>query len=219
MPVLKCIWGFTSFKGQQAKVINYVINGKSCFINIPTGGGKSLLFMLPAVSQSGITIVIEPTLALISDQIEHCKERNIPAVALYGGLNETYKQQVLHDLKLPVNPYKLLYTTPEFLVTDIGLQNVLNSLSSRKSIQRFVVDECHCLSSWGREFRPAYLKLSLLCKQFPFVPIIMLTATATEDVQQDVCSVLSVIEPIVIRDNYNKENLMYIVANKDGKLC
>lgn len=218
LPVMLGIWGFTSFKGQQANAMNSILHGKDCFINIPTGGGKSLLYQLPAVSQPGITIVIEPIIALISDQIAHCQERNIPAAALYSGLLETYKQQVLHDLSLPLNPFKLLYTTPECLVGDSALHYVLNSLSSRGNIQRFVVDECHCVSLWGREFRPAYLKLGFLRKQCPSVPIVMLTATSTHDVQQDVCSVLSVTEPIVVKDNYNKPNIMYTIEYKDGKL-
>ncbi len=155
-------------------------------------------------------------LALISDQIAHCQERNIPAAALYGGMHEAYKQQILHDLKLSINPFKLLYTTPELLVADTALQNVLNNLSSQGSIQRFVIDECHCVSLWGREFRPAYVKV---CKQFPSVPIVMLTTTATDHIQQDVCYLLSVTEPIVVREDYNKPNLMYTVVYKEGKLC
>ncbi|CAB3999538.1 Bloom syndrome homolog isoform X2 [Paramuricea clavata] len=185
LPVMTSIWEFASFRGQQANAINSIVSGKDCFINIPTGGGKSLLYMLPAVSTPGITIVVEPILALISDQIAHCQERNIPAAALYGGLQEAYKQQVLHDLKLPNNPFKLLYTTPEFLVADIALQSVLEKLSSQGSIQRFVIDECHCVSLWGKEFRPAYMKLDFIRKQFPSVPIVMLTATATNQIQQD----------------------------------
>ena len=117
------IWGLASFRG-QANAINSIVNGKDCFINISTGGGKSLIYMLP-----GITIVIESILALISDQIAHCQERNIPAAALYGEMHEAYKQQILHDLKLSINPFKLLYTTPELLVVDTALQNVLNNLS------------------------------------------------------------------------------------------
>ncbi|CAB3999537.1 ATP-dependent DNA helicase Q-like 4A isoform X2 [Paramuricea clavata] len=219
LPVMTSIWEFASFRGQQANAINSIVSGKDCFINIPTGGGKSLLYMLPAVSTPGITIVVEPILALISDQIAHCQERNIPAAALYGGLQEAYKQQVLHDLKLPNNPFKLLYTTPEFLVADIALQSVLEKLSSQGSIQRFVIDECHCVSLWGKEFRPAYMKLDFIRKQFPSVPIVMLTATATNQIQQDVCSALAVTEPIVIRDNYNRPNLVYHVVRKNGNLC
>jgi hypothetical protein len=149
LPVMTSIWGFASFRGQQANAINSIVSGKDCFINIPTGGGKSLLYMLPAVSMPGITIVVEPILALISDQIAHCQERNIPAAALYGGLQEAYKQQVLHNLKLSNKPFKLLYTTPEFLVADTALQNVLEKLSSQGSIHRFVIDECASLYETG----------------------------------------------------------------------
>ena len=135
--------------------------------------------MLPAISQPGIcTIVIEPILAIISDQLTHCRQKHIPAVALYGGLQEDYKQQILHDLCLSTNPFKLLYTTPEFLIEDTKLHNILKDLSSKGQIQRFVVDECHCVSLWGREFRPAYLKLNFLREEFTLVPIVMLTATA-----------------------------------------
>ena len=175
--------------------------------------------MLPAISQPGITIVILPILALICDQMERCQKKQIPVATLYGGLPEAHKQQLLHDLSLPTCVFKLLYITPEFLVEDTVLHNILKSLLQTRQIQQFVIDECHCVSLWGKEFRPAYLKLSFLREEYPCVPIVMLTATATVDVQQDVCAVLSVAEPVIIKDKYDKPNLRYIVNYKDNKLC
>ena len=99
------------------------------------------------------------------------------------------------------------------------MHNILKSLLQTRQIQQFVIDECHCVSLWGKEFRPAYLKLSFLHEEYPCVPIVMLTATATVDVQQDVCAVLSVAEPVIIKDKYDKPNLRYIVNYKDNKLC
>jgi bloom syndrome protein len=216
--IMSQIWGFSSFKGKQEAAVDAILQLKNCFINMPTGGGKSLVYQLPAVSQTGVTVIVEPITALIADQIDHCRSKNISAAALYGELQEDVKQHILHDLNLDVPPFKLLYTTPEFLVADTSFHTVMKKLNLNGNIQRFVIDECHCVSLWGREFRPSYLRLNFLRKLFPSVQIVMLTATSTYYVQQDVCSVLSVVEPVVLRDSYNKLNLQYVIENKDGKL-
>ena len=211
LPLLNYYWGYSNYVSQQEKAIDAILKGSNVFVSMPTGGGKSLIYTLPALASPGMTIVIEPTLSLIQDQLQRMQRKSINAAAVCGEMPDNVRESVYRSLRQEQCPIKLLFVTPEALLNDKVLQNCLASVYLEKRIQRFAFDEAHCISSWGNEFRPAYIGLSVLHQLFSGVPMIFLSATATEAVRSDVMQQLGVQDWVSVETTYNRTNLFFKV--------
>ena len=182
-----------SFRHCQRDVCEHSLRGGDCFVLMPTGGGKSLCYMLPAILQGGLTVVCSPLLSLIQDQVTHLvKDFHVPATFLSSAQSQGDAVAVLRELRKRKPTIRLLYVTPEKLANSEMLADILHSLDEKGQLTRFVIDEAHCVSSWGHDFRPDYKALGVLRKNFPNVPITALTATATMTVRADVMKTLKI---------------------------
>ncbi|KAI5190582.1 bloom syndrome protein [Nematocida minor] len=224
---LRKVFKLHDFRHNQLNIVSSVLSGHDVFVLMPTGGGKSLTFQLPAVISAGVTVVISPLLALIQDQIKNLLLRGIPAVAINSSLTKTerdtaYNMLLLHgiekDRELPPEQrmpvVKIVYATPELLVESRTFNRSLESLLAHGRLARFVIDEAHCVSQWGHDFRPDYTQLFLLRQRYPTVPITALTATATQAVQKDVAEALRLRNCKVFSQSFNRPNLKYKVLPK-----
>src|SRR3989339_823575 len=206
--LLKKYFGYDQFRPLQEEIINNVVNKKDTFVLMPTGGGKSLCFQLPALKFSGITLVISPLIALMKDQVDNLKKNGISA----DFLNSTQSEKEQNEIgqKLKNNETKLLYVAPERLALP-GFQEFLKTLN----INLIAIDEAHCISEWGHDFRPDYRNLKILKNIFPGTPIIALTATATPRVQEDIVGQLSLQKAKIFISSFNRENLNISIINKE----
>uniref|UniRef100_A0A4W4GHK3 ATP-dependent DNA helicase n=1 Tax=Electrophorus electricus TaxID=8005 RepID=A0A4W4GHK3_ELEEL len=213
---LKTRFGFEKFRSrQQEDVVRAVIKGeRDVFVCMPTGAGKSLCYQLPAVLATGITLVISPLIALIQDQVEHLKTLNILASSINSKLPLEERRQILADLESESPRLKLLYITPE-MVASPSFQPCLNSICSRGLLALLAVDEAHCVSQWGHDFRPDYLKLGELRSRLPGVPCVALTATAPKRVQEDIAHALRLKSPLTFVLPVFRKNLKYDVIFRD----
>ncbi|XP_078346489.1 ATP-dependent DNA helicase Q5-like isoform X2 [Oculina patagonica] len=214
---LKSVFKHSDFKSKlQKEAIECLHEGKQdVFVSMPTGSGKSLCYQLPAVLAKGITVVFSPLIALIQDQVLQLKSLSIKVETLNSKLSASERKRVYSEIQKLKPSIKLLYITPELAATP-GFQKVLSSLYKRKLLSFFVVDEAHCVSQWGHDFRPDYLKLGLLRKQFSDVPWAALTATATPHVQEDVLASLQLHKPTAIfKTTCYRPNLFYDVCFKE----
>lgn len=193
------------------------MNGHDVFVLMPTGGGKSLTYQLPACICPGITLVISPLVSLIQDQIMHLLQANIDAAYLSATLDWTEQQEILRELNSENCKYKLLYVTPEKIAKSDVLLRKLENLHAREYLARIVIDEAHCVSQWGHDFRPDYQGLGILKQMFPTVPVLALTATATMSVKEDVVQALGLVNCIVFRQSFNRPNLRYSLVPKTRK--
>ena len=208
--ILKQYWGYDSFRGIQEEIIKSIGEGRDTLGLMPTGGGKSITFQVPALAKDGLCIVITPLIALMKDQVQNLRQRGIKAVAIYSGMT---RQEILIALENCIfGNYKFLYISPERLDTDIFKQKL-----RAMKVNMITVDEIHCISQWGYDFRPAYLKIADIRELLPGVPLLALTATATPDVVQDIQSRLKFREKNVFRMSFERKNLAYIVRKTDNK--
>lgn len=208
---LKHHFGYDQFRLQQRSIIQQVLQGHDALVVMPTGGGKSLCYQLPALMKLGITIVVSPLIALMQDQVDSLKDNGIAATFLNSTLSW---QQVRHqETALLAGNIKLLYVAPERLVNPNFLQ-LLDRLSQTIGLATFAIDEAHCVSAWGHDFRPDYRQLSILRQRYPQIPILALTATATERVRQDIMAQLQLRDPGIYLASFNRSNLYYEVRPK-----
>jgi bloom syndrome protein len=214
----------TGFRPHQLESINATLAGKDCFVLMPTGGGKSLCYQLPAQVQSGetrgVTIVVSPLISLMEDQVAHLQKLNIQAFLLNSSSTQEQKsmiKQVLNEEPEPEKFITLLYVTPEMLSKNLMMVEVFRRLSQRKKLARIVIDEAHCVSQWGHDFRPDYKELGSLRQKFPNVPVMALTATATENVKMDVVHQLHMQGCQMYKQSFNRPNLYYEVRPKRPK--
>lgn len=208
--VLKQYWGHTAFRPMQLDIIRSVLDRKDTMALLPTGGGKSVCFQVPALVKEGICIVVSPLVALMKDQVENLKAKGINAVAIYAGMGKREIDILLDNCIY--GPVKFLYLSPERLLSDLVRTRI-----SYMNVNLFAIDEAHCISQWGYDFRPPYLQLASLRELHPDVPFIALTATATQFVRQDIIEKLVLKDPAVFVQSFARKNLSYVVFDLEDK--
>lgn len=211
---LKYYFGYDHFRPGQRKIIEEAVNGKDLLVIMPTGGGKSLCFQLPALLKHGIMIVISPLIALMQDQVQALQDNGIQATFINSSL--TYDEINYREQEILLGKLKLLYVSPERMVSDRFIF-FLEQVSKRVGIAGFTIDEAHCISEWGHDFRPEYRQIQHLRYRYPEIPIFAFTATATHRVQEDILNQLKLKNASVHIASFNRTNLYYEVIPKDGK--
>ena len=209
--ILKKYWNHDAFRTPQEEIIVSVLDGNDTFVLMPTGGGKSICFQVPALMMEGICIVVSPLVALMKDQVQNLQNKGIKAVALTGGISQNDIIDILDNCQF--GNYKFLYVSPERLQSEWIVDRIKNL-----PVNQIAIDEAHCISQWGHDFRPAYLKIVSLKEYFPRVPFIALTASATQRVQQDILLQLQLKEPKIYTKSFARDNLAYMVFEVEDKL-
>jgi ATP-dependent DNA helicase RecQ len=209
--ILKQYWGYDTFRPLQEDIINAVLEGKDVLALLPTGGGKSICFQVPALAKDGICLVVSPLIALMKDQVENLKRKGINALAVYSGMSFLEVKKTLQNAAY--GNYKFLYVSPERLETSLFLEYL-----SAMNISLLAVDEAHCVSQWGYDFRPPYLRIANLRELLPKVPVLALTASATKIVQDDICDKLLFGKTQQrFQQSFERPNLSYSVFNVASK--
>ena len=204
---LKAYFGFDQFLPLQGEIITKVLSKQDTLVLMPTGGGKSLCYQLPALRFNGLTLVISPLIALMKDQVDGLRANGVPAGLLNSTLSPQESSQIQNQARQ--GQIKILYIAPERLALP-GFQRFLQSLE----VSLIAIDEAHCISEWGHDFRPDYRNLKSLRQEFPGVPVIALTATATTHVREDIVNQLGLNEPAIFISSFNRPNLTYTVEPK-----
>ncbi|PZX92916.1 RecQ family ATP-dependent DNA helicase [Flavobacterium aquariorum] len=211
LAILQKYWQHTTFRSLQKEIIDSVLSGEDTFALMPTGGGKSICFQVPGMMNEGICLVISPLVALMKDQVANLQNRGIKAIALTGGIRSEEMIDLLDNCQF--GNYKFLYVSPERLQSDWILERIKNL-----PINLITIDEAHCVSQWGHDFRPAYLKISALKTYFPKVPFLALTATATPRVKEDIITELGMHNPQQFEKSFARKNIAYMVFEVEDKL-
>lgn len=208
--ILKHYWGYDTFRALQQDIITSVLSGNDVLALLPTGGGKSLCFQVPAMAKEGLCLVVSPLIALMKDQVENLQKRGIKAVAVYSGMSYSEIDRLLDNCVY--GDVKFLYVSPERLVTDVFRERL-----KRMKVNLLAVDEAHCISQWGYDFRPEYLKIAELRQFLPGVPVLALTASATQEVVDDIQEKLAFKTKQVFRKSFERTNVLYHVRNVEDK--
>ena len=211
LEILQKYWKHDQFRPLQKEIIDSVLSGQDTFALLPTGGGKSICFQVPALMKEGICLVISPLVALIKDQVQNLQSRNIKAIALTGGLKSDEISVLLDNCQY--GNYKFIYLSPERLQTDWILERI-----KQLPISMIAIDEAHCVSQWGHDFRPSYLKIANLKLHFSKIPFIALTASATKRVQEDVILQLGLKDTALFQKSFKRDNIAYFVVEAEDKL-
>ncbi|XP_057180816.1 ATP-dependent DNA helicase Q1 [Triplophysa rosa] len=216
---LLSVFKLSKFRPLQRAAINLSMSGKDLFLVMPTGRGKSLCYQLPALCSKGFTLVIAPLVSLMEDQLMYLKSIDVAAVTLNASSTKEDSKRILAGMIDKNSPFKLLYVTPEKIAKSKLLMSKLEKAYNMGLLSRIAVDEVHCCSQWGHDFRPDYKLLGILKRQFPKVPLVGLTATATSSVLKDCQKILCVQNPITLTAPFNRPNLYYEVRFKDNENC
>ena len=208
--ILRQYWGYDDFRGIQRDIIESIGAGRDTLGLMPTGGGKSITFQVPTLATDGICLVITPLIALMKDQVANLRARGIKAAAIYSGMKSSEVVIALENCIF--GDYKFLYISPERISSEIFLNKV-----RKMQVALITVDEAHCISQWGYDFRPAYRRIGELRNLFPQVPVLALTATATAEVADDIQRQLSFRENNCYRMSFERKNLVYVVRRTENK--
>jgi ATP-dependent DNA helicase RecQ len=208
--ILKKYWGFDTFRPLQNEIVRSVLDGNDTLALLPTGGGKSICFQVPALQMEGICIVVSPLIALMRDQVENLKAKGIEAIAIYAGMGKREIDILLDNCIF--GKIKFLYLSPERLLSDLVKTRI-----AYMNVNLIAIDEAHCISQWGYDFRPPYLKINELRTIHPNVPILALTATATPQVRKDIMEKLELKDPRVFVKSFARRNLSYVVFDLEDK--
>jgi ATP-dependent DNA helicase RecQ len=211
---LKHFFGYDTFRIGQKQIIEEALQNRDLLVIMPTGGGKSLCFQLPALLKPGLTVVVSPLIALMQDQVDSLQDNGISATFLNSSLN--WEETRSRSLDILSGKIKLLYVSPERLLTD-KFGEFLDKLANEKRLAFFAIDEAHCVSEWGHDFRPEYRQLKQLKVRYPTTPILALTATATKRVQQDIVNQLNLRNPCIHINSFNRPNLYYQIITKEKR--
>lgn len=212
LEILKTYWGYNTFRPMQEEIIRSVLSGRDTLALLPTGGGKSICFQVPALSKPGLCLVISPLVALMKDQVANLKKRGIKAIAVYSGMNYTETDNALDNCIY--GNYKFLYVSPERLQTPLFIERF-----KRMTCNLIAVDEAHCISQWGYDFRPPYLQIASIKAYHPHAPLLALTATATAKVIDDIQDKLQFSKRNVLRKSFYRPNLTYTIENTEDKFA
>lgn len=211
LDILQHYWGYTSFRGIQQDIIESICSGRDTLGLMPTGGGKSICFQVPALAMEGLCIVLTPLVSLMKDQVQQLRNRNIRAAAIYSGM---MRDDIICVLDNAIHgAYKLLYISPERLSSDLFRAKLVRM----RKVSMIVVDEAHCISQWGYDFRPSYLQIAMLRQQFPSIPVLALTATATPQVANDIQERLAFREKNLFSMSFERKNLVYVVRETQDR--
>jgi ATP-dependent DNA helicase RecQ len=210
LQILQKYWKHDTFRAPQEEIINTVLAGNDTFALLPTSGGKSVCFQVPAMVLEGICIVVSPLIALIKDQVQNLQKKNIKAIALLGGISQNEIIELLDNCQF--GDYKFLYLSPERLQQDWIIDRL-----KQLPVNLIAVDEAHCISQWGHDFRPSYLKIGQLKTHFPKVPFLALTASATNRVEKDIINNLKLENPKIFRKSFARDNLAFHVIKTEDK--
>ena len=208
--ILKEYWGYDSFRPKQEEIVRTALEGRDVLAILPTGGGKSVCFQVPAMIREGVAIVVTPLIALMKDQVQNLNDRRIKALCIHAGMGRREVELALNNAAY--GDFKFLYVSPERLGTPL-FKNFVREMN----VSFIVVDEAHCISQWGYDFRPDYLQVGAL-RDMIDAPVIALTATATPDVAEDIMTRLRFEDKCLIKSGFERPNLSYVVRSCEDKL-